>query len=168
LNDFFLNILTKLGKKPSEVGVLNFDIDYEESKAFTCAFYEPGIYINKKMDKDSREKLIDEISQKLKKVKDPENDMFIFKKVFRNSEIYNGSFTDISPDILFVPNENYSVVGGFTFSKLFESNLRETGTHKYGGFLISKGLRLKVKNASIEDLTSSILKFFGIKAEDLD
>lgn len=168
LSDFFLNFLRILGRKPSETGVLNFDIDYDESKAFTCTFYEPGIYINKKINKDLREKLIDEIVQKLKKVKDPENDVLIFKNVYRNSEIYNGCFIDVSPDILLVANENYTAVGSFTFSGLLESNLKETGTHENGGFMILKGLRPKIKNASLEDVAPSILSFFKIKTEGLD
>ncbi|MDI6826378.1 MAG: alkaline phosphatase family protein [Candidatus Aenigmarchaeota archaeon] len=168
LNDLFLNLFKKLGKKPSETMVLNFDIDYEKTKAFTCAFYEPGIYINKRMNEDLREKLINEITQKLKKVKDPESDVPIFKEIRRSSEIYDGSFTDLSPDILLVTEKNYSAVGGFTFSGLLESNLKETGTHEYGGFMILKGLRPKSKNASLEDIATSILSFFGIKAEHSD
>lgn len=167
LSEPLSNLLRAVGKKPSEIKPLEFEIDYNSSKAFTCAFYETSIYINPKLKFEEKEKIKEEIIRKLKELRDPTGKK-VFKGVYKSSEIYEGPFLNISPDIILLPNENYSAIGGFTFSGLFESNFKETGTHKQGGILIANR-KLNKSVASISDVTPTILKLMGSNIpEDMD
>jgi predicted AlkP superfamily phosphohydrolase/phosphomutase len=167
LSEFLLKFSTIFGKESSKT--LEFEIDYESSKAFTCAFYDTSIYINPLLESKERMKIREEIVGKLKKLKDPETNQRIFKEVYRNSEIYEGPFLNISPDIILLPNENYSAVGGFTFSEIFESNYKETGTHKPGGILIVSDKNVRTQEVSILDIAPTILKLMGVQIpKDLD
>jgi predicted AlkP superfamily phosphohydrolase/phosphomutase len=163
LNEFLLNFLKIFVKGPSETESLEFEIDYDSSKAFACTFYETSIYINPKLELKEKEKIKKEIIEKLKELKDKNE--IIFKEVYRSDEIYKGSFLNISPDIILLPNKGYSAVGSFTFSELFESNYKETGTHKLGGILLAN-VQLNIKEVSILDIAPTILKLMKVKVEE--
>lgn len=155
LSDIFLKIFKKGGKtKP-----LEFEIDWENTKAFSCAFYDPGIYINPLFEK---EKIKEQLRKELLRIKDPLTHKNVIKKVYTKEEIYSGKYLDYAPDILILPNENYEVVGAFTFAGLFESKLKERGTHAFGGFLILNR-KSEPKNIPIEEVEHFILNFFGLK-----
>jgi predicted AlkP superfamily phosphohydrolase/phosphomutase len=88
----------------------------------------------------------------------------VFKEVYKNNEIYNGAFLNISPDIILFPNEGYLTVGDFS-SHLFESGYKETGTHKQGGILIVNK-KFEIKEASILDIAPTVLKIMKINVQD--
>jgi predicted AlkP superfamily phosphohydrolase/phosphomutase len=170
LTEPLLNFLRFLKISSSEIKPLDFEIDYNKSKAFTCAFYDTSIYVNPRLEPKEKERVKKEIIEKLKELKDPKTNEKVFKEIFENDEIYNGTYFNISPDIILLSNENYSAVGDFTFSEMFESNLKETGTHKPGGIFIINNNNVKSrKDASILDIAPTILKLMGSKIpEDLD
>jgi predicted AlkP superfamily phosphohydrolase/phosphomutase len=165
LSDLILKFGKIAGKELSEIKSLEFDIDYNNSKAFACAFYETSIYINPKLDLNEREKIKEEIARKLKELKN--NNEKVFKEVYKNNEIYNGAFLNISPDIILIPNEGYLAVGDFS-SQLFECSYKETGTHKQGGILIVNK-KFEIKEASIMDIAPTVLRLMKINIpEDFD
>jgi predicted AlkP superfamily phosphohydrolase/phosphomutase len=165
LSDLILKFTKIVRKELSEIKPLELEVDYNNSKAFACAFYETSIYINPKLDANEREKIKEEIVRKLKELKN--NNEKVFKEVYKNNEIYNGPLLNISPDIILFPNEGYLAVGDF-YSQLFESGYKETGTHKQGGILIVNK-KFKIKEASIMDIAPTVLRLMKINVrEDFD
>ena len=138
-------------------------IDFNKSIAFTCSFYEPGIYLNPNLSPKEKEEIEKELIEKLMKVKDPITGRKVIKRVYKKEELYHGPYVNYAPDLIVIPNENYSVVGLISYYGLFERNLRETGTHKFGGFIISNSPFFR-NISSIEDVGKKILLFFNVSA----
>ena len=159
------NLLLKLILQTNETRLISstpvIDIDYNQSKAFTCSFYSPGIYINRNLSPLEREEIEEVSIKKLENLRDPDTKVLIFKEVYKTTALY-GEHSLMAPDIILLPNDGYSVVGGFSYYGVLESSLKETGTHKMGGFLITNN-KAFANVSSIEDIGKRILSYFGIK-----
>lgn len=153
-------------------------IDWNNTIAFcdgTCG----NIYINLKgreqngiVDPADYEKVCDEIIQKLKAIKDPENNNYIVKECYKKDEIFEGKYSESAPDITIVENRTYLVAGNITrlpetkFDNGCEHNLFLTdhnwsGNHLKNGIFIMSGDGIKHDNLTdeknIADVTPTIL-----------
>ena len=71
-----------------------------------------------------------------------------------------------APDIFLQSNANYSIAGTIRYPSVFETKLKETGTHRISGILIAsgKGIKagVKLENSSLIDVAPTILSMFNI------
>jgi predicted AlkP superfamily phosphohydrolase/phosphomutase len=83
-------------------------------------------------------------------------------------QVYNGPFTELSPDIYFILN-NYEATVEIPFNKKIFSTkpsvLLRTGSHRSEGIFMAKGEVFKKNevNPSIMDIAPTILALFGIE-----
>jgi predicted AlkP superfamily phosphohydrolase/phosphomutase len=109
--------------------------------------------------------LMDELTQRLKSLVDPENGQPVIERIFHREEIYNGKYADRAPDLMFFTQKmEYKAMGLSDFSspKVFESIYGTTGHHRMNGVLICHGEGVFIEgeeydDASIQDLAPTIL-----------
>ena len=148
VSEVMRNFMIFFGGEPGKIKPPEIEVDLASSKAFSSGYYEPAIYINRNLvGENEHKKLAEEIAEKLKRLKDEKTGQNVFVRVSGGDEIYNASSPDM-PDIFLESNDNYSVVGGLRYPWLFESGLRETGTHRIKGIFIASGKDVKIKNVS--------------------
>ncbi len=153
----------------------------QDMHPFTKAYslYPGRIYINLKgREKKGNvnagleyEKLCEELSEKMLKIKDP-NGKAVIAEVRRGYELYglppeisHSNFVHplqlkIVPDLIALPNKGYDLKGVLWHDKLFDQTIFN-GTHTFdNAFLFSKGIAIPSDLASIDQLLPAILSFF--------
>jgi len=155
------------------------DIDWKRTKAFSIGsgghIYinlqdrEPDGVVNSK-DYDS---IIYEIVDGLRNIIDPETGKRVIEEVYTKKEICDGGFSDLAPDISFIPKEGYATLHReqFISSSLFIES-PNSGYHRRDGIFMAYGsaiTRNEIKSANIYDIAPTILYLFNIPVpEDMD
>jgi predicted AlkP superfamily phosphohydrolase/phosphomutase len=159
------------------------DIDWARTKAY--AKFGMGQIILNVRGRDAkgsvapgREYLAvrDEITSKLKELRDPLSGALIGGEVYTKEEVYHGPYFEDAPDIVFLPLErNYlaSVLMGFTTRTWIMDNPVLFGNHRMDGLLIAQGRHLRngrtIEGARIIDLAPTVLHLMGEKIpNDMD
>jgi predicted AlkP superfamily phosphohydrolase/phosphomutase len=106
----------------------------------------------------------DEITSKLKELRDPLSGALIGGEVYTKEEVYHGPHLEDAPDIVFLPMErNYlaSVLMGFTTRTWIMDNPALFGNHRMDGLVIAQGRHLRkgrtIEGARIIDLAPTVL-----------
>ena len=158
----------------------------------------PGIYINLKgreprgtvNEPDEYHNIREEIISKILKWTDPETNSRVVKNAWKREDLYNGDHVHLAPDIMieFNTSSAYSYLclphnhfrGDETLKKIPTENLcgsrlfSMSGSHRQDGvFLCSGNMLSKTRNLSakpsLQDITPTILSFFGIPVDrDMD
>ena len=151
------------------------DIDWTHTKAF-CSRGPGQIRINLQGREPQGivrpgaeyEALIEEISAKLKLLRDPETGQLVNGQVYAKEVVYHGKYRDQLPDITFVPLESgYSAVNlmDFKSNKVLLDDTLATGIHRSDGLLMATGKAIKpgarTEGANIMDLAPTILYVMG-------
>ncbi|TKJ41608.1 hypothetical protein CEE37_03315 [candidate division LCP-89 bacterium B3_LCP] len=116
--------------------------------------------------------LLDEISEKLMKLRDPSNGELVFKNIYKGKEVYNGPFVEIAPDLQLGFAEGYrtskeTMLGGIT-PELITSNLGKwSGDHSASAVEETSGVlfcnrQITKENPEIIDFAPTVMDFFGI------
>ncbi len=177
------NIVAKVSYKQRRkivfsLSLLYKDINWEKTEAYSLGGPTGQIYINTKSGKkygiiiseSDYEDLREELKDKLIKMKDPETNKYIFEKILKREELYNGPFLEKAPDLYLIPtNYDYncydSVAANFS---VFHSSKEErwSGSHKMNGIFAAIGNNIKennrINNAEIIDLAPTILHIFNL------
>jgi predicted AlkP superfamily phosphohydrolase/phosphomutase len=112
------------------------------------------------------ESLLDELTQELLSLTDPETKQPVVEKIFRRDDIYNGPYSEQAPDLVFFTHKmEYKAMGLSDFSspKIIEPVYGTTGHHRMNGVLICnkpgvfKQSDGEIEEAHIYDLTPTIL-----------
>lgn len=151
-----------------------YGIDYEKSKAYVDLSDGYGIRINLKgreplgVIKSSNEcqQLINTIIKKLQKIRGPNGEL-VFNKVLKSNKYYYGEKISLAPDIILMPNKNYTLS---TSIKLDLFGRSETHQHTMYGLLIAKGPNIRkgdiippdLPKAKITDVAPTILHLMNI------
>ena len=152
------------------------NVDWKGTKAYGVGFN--GLYLNLKerelqgvVEPWEKKKLLDEISEKLLKVRDPENGEQVVSKVYRASEIYEGSYVKEAPDLVVGYNRGYrasweTVLGSFPKEILRDNLVKWSGDHLMEaelvpGILLSNK-KIASENPALYDMAPTILAVFGI------
>ena len=157
-------------------------IDWPHTRAYAGTSSEQGIFINLKGREPfgtvspgkEYQAVVAEVCEKLDKLVDPDTGEKVVSKVFLRDELYRGPHTELAPDIIFeLKGMSYLTQENVGRRQLFESSGFESGSHRREGILIMKGPHfkkgLKFKDASILDLTPTILYCFGLPVDsDMD
>lgn len=172
ISELTRQIILFSGRKSSQLKPEKLEINFKRTKAFTCGYYDGQIYLNPNLSEEEYKKTRNELIKKLSQLKDSSNGKKVFKKIYRKEEVYQGPYLDEAPDIVFLPADEYWVVGGFNYPFLFENTQRETGRHKLNGIFLASGKKIKkgikIKKANLMDVAPTILKIFNISAKEMD
>jgi predicted AlkP superfamily phosphohydrolase/phosphomutase len=167
----------------SDSGELFKYVDWSKTKAYSVGF--TSIYINLKgregkgiVDPSEKEELIDEIVEKLKKLKDEELDKQAIINVYKSSEVYSGDYIDDAPDIIigFAPGYRMAwqnAIGGVTPRVFFNNTKHWRGDHLIDASLVPGVLftNLKIDKTTPHqmDIAPTILDLLGLDIpEEMD
>jgi len=125
-----------LTQKPDEKnsGELFEFVDWSNTRAYSLGF--TNIYVNLKgregkgiVEENEREKLVNEIIEKLEGLRDPATGKKVITRIYRREEIYKGEFVENAPDIVIGFSPGYrmgwqNAIGGLT-PEIFSDNLKK-------------------------------------------
>jgi predicted AlkP superfamily phosphohydrolase/phosphomutase len=149
-------------------------IDYSETMAFSnigtvCGGVQLNVIGRESngivLEKD-KEKLIQEIKEKLLNIKDPISGETFMKKVCLKEEIYSGQALNKIPDLILIPNDGFYIFNGISEKELFqEASPLSPGNHLSNGIILINGVKtstINLKSPRIYDLLPTILDLFNL------
>jgi len=156
------------------------NVDWKGTHAYGVGFN--GLYLNMKgreaggiVGEDERDALLEEISEKLLAIRDPENGERVITKVYRAEDIYSGPFLEDAPDLVIGYNRGYrasweTVLGSFPEGLLRDNTQKWSGDHLIEadlvpGILLSNK-KIAAERPTLRDLAPTILGEFGIEKQE--
>lgn len=150
-------------------------VDWARTQAYSGTPSEQGIFINLRGREPAGivepgreyERLCAEIINQLRELKDPDTGDNVVDQVFRRDELYWGPYTELAPDIVFMPKGMaYLVNEELDRPNLFEPSGFDCGAHRLEGMLLAAGRDI-VQGATLEgahlvDLAPTILHLLGL------
>jgi len=122
-----------------------------------------------------RQKLLNEIAQKLLAVRDPKTEEHIFLKVHKAEELYTGPYVKNAPDLILGYNKGYrasweTVLGKFPKEILRDNTEKWSGDHLMEAELVPGILlankKITAERPALSDLAPTVLAEFGIFKQD--
>jgi predicted AlkP superfamily phosphohydrolase/phosphomutase len=148
------------------------DIDWSKSKVYSIGNFGQ-LYVNLKGREPEGivspgieyEAVLNDLTQRLKNFRDPDNGQPVIEKIMRREEVYQGPYLDRAPDLMFYTKDmEYKAMGlsDFSSNKIFEPVFGTRGHHRMNGMLICYGPgvfknNVTINNARIYDLAPTIL-----------
>lgn len=112
------------------------------------------------------ESVVNEIVEELKNLTDPETGDKVIETVYTKQEIYNGRFSNIAPDVSFIPIDGYAALHKEQFvSPSIFMDAPNSGYHRRDGVFMAFGsgiVRSRMKEADIFDIAPTIIHIFGL------
>lgn len=155
------------------------NVDWSKTRAYSHS--EIGhIYLNIKgrepqgiIDPVDRERVRDELIDKLRELKNPFTGEIITSKVYKSEEIYHGDRVKGAPDIVFLP-DNMEILGKgayeFLSNRIVSPSRSQSGHHRMNGLFFATGPDIKsnyeVKDAHIMDIAPTVLYKLGLPVLD--
>jgi len=153
------------------------DVDWSRTRAYSMGNYGQ-IFANLRGREpegcvspgDEYERLLDELTDRLCGLVDPESGERVIERVFRGHEVYSGKYVDAAPDLMFLTrNMEYKALGlsDFNSPRVLEPVYGCTGNHRMEGILAAHGRAVirqgtKVEGAGIQDLAPTVLHLLGV------
>jgi predicted AlkP superfamily phosphohydrolase/phosphomutase len=153
------------------------DVDWSRTRAYTMGNYGQ-IFVNLRGREPAGcvspgreyEGLLDELTERLYSLQDPDSGEKVVERVFRAGDVYAGRYVDKAPDLMFLTRGmEYKALGlsDFTSPHVFEPVYGCTGNHRMDGILAVQGQGVikeadTVVGAVIEDLAPTILYLLGV------
>lgn len=109
------------------------------------------------------ERILSEIEQKIKEVKDPDTTKNIITHVYRRDQVFYGDWVDNAPDLIVEAVPHYSIRSQ-RIGNLFSQPL-QSGDHRMNGIFIACGPGIKKGNLthiSIFDVCPTLLAMLGL------
>ena len=152
------------------------DIDWERTRVYSAGNFGQ-LYVNLEerepngiVQRQDADRLIDEVVQKLGKLKDPKTGGKMFDNIYKSGDVFNGAASLDSPDIVFFDDEmKYSAHRMFELgsNKLITPHPIYSGNHKMDGILFAAGKGIKFipeapsREPELIDLAPTILHYMG-------
>ncbi|MGB2691458.1 MAG: alkaline phosphatase family protein [Thermodesulfobacteriota bacterium] len=156
------------------------NVDWSSTKAYGVGFN--GLYINQKgreregiVETWNKDKLLDEISEKLLKIRDPKNGEQVISRVYRASEVYSGPHLDDAPDLVVGYNAGYrasweTVLGSFPKETLRDNTEKWSGDHLMEARLVPgiviSNKKIQAQSPALYDIAPTILSEFDIPKQE--
>ncbi|HVY54780.1 MAG TPA: alkaline phosphatase family protein [Thermodesulfobacteriota bacterium] len=156
------------------------NVDWGRTRAYGVGFN--GLYLNLKgresrgnVDPADRKALLDEISQKLLAIRDPQNGQQVITRVYKAEEVYSGPYLKDAPDLIIGYNKGYrasweTVLGSFPSEVLRDNKQKWSGDHLMEAALVPGILlsnkEIKLENPALTDLAPTVLDEFGIPKQE--
>lgn len=148
------------------------DVDWSRSRVYSLGNFGQ-LYVNLKGREPvgivspglQYETLLDDLSQRLRQLVDPDTGQPVIDQIFRREQIYEGPYAEQAPDLMFLTRDMvYKPMGLSDFSSphIFEPVYGTTGHHRVHGLLICYGPGViregtVLNGACIQDLAPTIL-----------
>ncbi len=156
------------------------NVDWRRTRAYGLGFN--GLYLNLRgreaygiVSRREKEALLQEITQKLLALRDPETGAVIVERVYRGDEIYSGAHLEQAPDLIIGYSRGYrasweTTIGNFP-EKWIEDNLDPwSGDHCMAAELVPgivlTNRPIKAREPKLYDLAPTILAEFGVEAPE--
>ncbi|MFH0832894.1 MAG: alkaline phosphatase family protein [Candidatus Aenigmatarchaeota archaeon] len=168
--------MTLANKPDNDAGELFSHVDWSRTEAYALGF--SSIYVNLKgreaqgiVEQSNYESLLDEIIEKLSKLKDDKNSKKVITSLYKGEEIYSGEFVKDAPDIVigFEPGYRMSwqtAMGGTADSVLMDNGEEWTGDHlidrSHVPGVIFTNFKLKKENPEIIDIAPTVLTILNL------
>lgn len=116
--------------------------------------------------------LCDELTEKLKELKDPRNGTPLVEDVIRASDAFHGDYRVNAPDLIVLPAPGYAWQTGFSDSLVKEAEqygLTRSGDHDPYGVIALSGPAVstaKIDSYSLEDIAPTVLWLMGCDVSD--
>ncbi len=153
------------------------NVDWSKTRLYGLGFN--SIYVNLRgreangiVGHAEREALLDEVSQKLLAMRDPENGNKIVDRVYHARDIYSGQQLEKAPDLVVGYNRGYrasweTTVGNFPLEWIQDNMDTWSGDHCMAAELVPgiilTNKEIKSPNPMLYDLAPTILAEFGIE-----
>lgn len=159
------------------------DVDWQNTQAYATGF--GALYINQYgREKNGSvqpgtetEKLIQELSKKLKSWKDPQAGKNIVHSVYTKQQLFTGKQTEVLPDLYIGFERGYraswqTALGACPEQELEPNNKKWSGDHLYDAALVPgiilTNKKIKKTTPSIMDIAPTILQAYNIDTAQLD
>jgi predicted AlkP superfamily phosphohydrolase/phosphomutase len=169
----------------AESYVLTSQIEWSRTRAFSLGEYG-GIFINLDgretegvVRPEDYEQLRGEIAGRLVRLKDPDTDAQVIRRVYRREQIYDGPYVDQAPDLVLDWDYGYDCrerVGSdsdavFDDEAVYLSfaDYRKTGVHRLHGVLLMHGAPVRpgsLEEARLIDVAPTLLHLAGASIPD--
>jgi len=147
---------------------VNIEPDIQNSLAYAVSTESCGIYINSTkrfengiIDNEKYNEIKCDILRMLKEME--WNGKKVFKNVWSKEKIYLGSYMEMAPDIVFLPNTHWPSLS-ITSSNLFDD--KQLNNHALNGIFLAYGpgikKRYKIEGMKIYDIAPTILHIFDL------
>lgn len=163
-----------------EEGEFFQNVDWSSTQAYGVGFN--GLYINLEgrekegiVNKSDKEKLLDEISEKLLEIRDPKNGEQVISRVYKASEVYSGENLEEAPDLIVGYNAGYrasweTVLGSFPKEILRDNTEKWSGDHLMEAALVPgiviSNKKIEAENPALHDIAPTILSEFNIPKQE--
>lgn len=163
-----------------EEGEFFQNVDWSSTQAYGVGFN--GLYVNLNereregiVEPWDKEKLLDEISQKLLKIRDPKNGEQVISRVYKASEVYSGPNLNDAPDLVIGYNAGYrasweTVLGSFPKEILRDNTEKWSGDHLMEASLVPgiviSNKKIESENPALYDIAPTILSEFDIPKQE--
>lgn len=177
-----------MGEMKGKLEGQEFDsrFDWARTQAFSFGYYG-NIFINLKsrfghgsVDDADYDRVCEEVSDRLLKLRDPVTNELAVEKVYRKDEIYDGDQTENAPDLVvgWKDYQYYTHSGIDQGNEIFADELKieasefpHSGTHRMDGVFIAKGPGIRsdveIEGARIIDLAPTIMHAMGEQIPEL-
>lgn len=179
------NEFMTLTQQPNEKnnGELFEFVDWSKTKAYSLGFN--SIYLNIQgreskgsVDESEREKIVEELIQKLEKLVDPKTNKKVIAHLYKREDVYHGDSTADGPDIIVGFNPGYrmswqTAIGGVTPEVIFDNKKIWNGDHlvdpEFVPGVLFTNFKISKKAPNQMDIAPTVLKLIGLEIpEDMD
>ncbi|MEE8401791.1 MAG: alkaline phosphatase family protein [Candidatus Hydrothermarchaeaceae archaeon] len=156
-------------------------VNWSGTDAYSLGF--AGIYINLKGREGSgivekKEKVVNEIIEKLKKLTDPKTGKRAITRLYRSEDVYQGQFVKNAPDIIIGFSPGYrmawqNAIGGMTPEVFSDNQKKWDGDHivdpSHVPGVLFTNFKIKNENPHQMDIAPTVLSMLGLRVpEDMD
>lgn len=155
-------------------------VDWGNTKAYALGLN--GIYLNLRgrermgsLYPDATDRVLDDIIYRLSQLRDPKTGHKIIKRVYRSSDVFNGDYTHLAPDLIVGYESGYRISDEAAFGQFpehFISDRRDKWSADHcmdpsvvPGVLLTN-FELNQSNPALWDLAPTVLKSFGVRVPD--
>lgn len=140
-------------------------IDWDATRAYFLNLGQlPGIWVNpREREKGRYDQVRDQLAAELGKMED--GGRRVVERVFRREEIYSGPYLEDAPDIVFLPDFEYTLsdrMGPYSFRQ----KEGPKGWHRLHGIFLLQGSGIrkgeKIEGAHIMDVAPTVLHLLGL------
>jgi predicted AlkP superfamily phosphohydrolase/phosphomutase len=150
-----------------------YEVDWEQTKASAYQMYATENKAIKIMNLDppSRDRLCDELIEKLSSLGDPQTGARIVRRAYRREELYQGPYVEQAPDIILDLHDGYNITNAFFADDYVTPRDQVRGCHHREGIFVACGDEIESGKMlpsypSLLDVMPTVLHYLGCPVPD--
>ena len=153
------------------------NVDWSQTRAYNLGIN--GLYVNLEgrerrgiVPPSEKEELMNELIEKLEKVKDPETGQRVIARVYKSSEVFDGEYLEIAPDLIVGFNKGYrasweTILGEFPLQLINDNEDKWSGDHCMATELVPgvvlSNKKILVDKPALYDIGPTVLAEFDVQ-----